>query len=113
MAHAIEKATSYGVRHGEAVALGMIYVAELARLAGHLDDETAARHRAALQAVKLPTRFDAAGFEELLATMRIDKKSRGAQLRFVVLDGLAKPVVLAGPSEEHLRAAYEHLAGTS
>jgi len=110
MAHAIEKATQYRVRHGEAVALGMIFVAELARLAGHLDDETAARHRSALEAVNLPTRFDAAPFEELLATMRVDKKSRGSQLRFVVLDGLAKPVVLAGPSEDHLLAAYQHLA---
>lgn len=113
MAHAIEKATSYRVRHGEAVALGMIYVAELARLAGHLDDDTAARHRSALEAVHLPTRFAAAPFEDLVATMRVDKKSRGSQLRFVVLDGLAKPIVLAGPSEEHLRAAYDHLAGIS
>lgn len=111
MAHAIEKATGYGVRHGEAVSLGMIYVAELARLAGHLDDATAARHRTALEAVTLPTRFDQASFEDLLATMRVDKKSRGSQLRFVVLDGIGKPVVLAGPSEAHLRAAYEHLAG--
>lgn len=112
MAHAIEKATSYRIRHGEAVALGMVYVAELARLAGRLDDELAARHRTALAAVGLPTRFDAAGFDELLATMRVDKKSRGSQLRFVVLDGLAQPRILADPSDEHLRAAYEHLAGT-
>lgn len=111
MAHAIEKATGYGVRHGEAVALGMIYVAELARLAGHLDDATAAQHRVALEAVKLPTTFAGASFDDLLATMRVDKKARGSQLRFVVLDRIGKPVVLAGPSEEHLRAAYDHLVG--
>jgi 3-dehydroquinate synthase len=110
MAHAIERATSYRVRHGEAVALGMVYVAELARLVGHLDDETAARHRSALESVGLPTRYDGTSFEDLLATMRVDKKSRGSQLRFVVLDGLAQPVVLAGPDESHLRAAYDHLA---
>lgn len=111
MAHAIEKATSYRIRHGEAVALGMVYVAELARLAGVLSDDLAARHRTALAAVGLPTRFDGAGFDELLATMRVDKKSRGSQLRFVVLDALAKPRILTDPPEEHLRAAYEHLAG--
>jgi len=111
MAHAIEKATSYRIRHGEAVALGMVYVAELARLAGVLDDDLAARHRSALAAVGLPTRFDGVGFDELLATMRVDKKSRGSQLRFVVLDGLARPRILVDPSEEHLRAAYEHLVG--
>ncbi|MGO4257481.1 3-dehydroquinate synthase [Marmoricola sp. RAF53] len=111
LAHAIEKATSYRVRHGEAVALGMVYVAELARLAGRLDDATAARHRTVLAAVGLPTRFDAAPFEDLLATMRVDKKSRGNQLRFVVLDGLARPSVLADPDEADLRAAYAHLGG--
>ena len=43
-AHAVEKVSGYAVRHGEAVSIGMVYVAELARLAGRLDDETAARH---------------------------------------------------------------------
>jgi 3-dehydroquinate synthase len=39
--------------------------------------------------------------------MRVDKKARGAKLRFVVLDGLAKPSTLDGPDEALLRAAYE------
>jgi 3-dehydroquinate synthase len=39
--------------------------------------------------------------------MAVDKKSRGDQLRFVVLHDLADPRVLAGPAEEHLRAAYD------
>ncbi|WP_342773549.1 3-dehydroquinate synthase [Nocardioides pocheonensis] len=111
MAHAIEKATQYAVRHGEAVALGMVYVAELARLAGRLDDEVAARHASVLASVGLPVRFAGASFEELLATMRIDKKARGSRLRFLVLDGLARPAILTDPSEDLLRAAYEHLAG--
>jgi 3-dehydroquinate synthase len=113
MAHAIEKATDYRVRHGEAVALGMVYVAELARLVGRLDPDVAARHEAVLSAVGLPTRFDGALFEELLATMRVDKKARGSHLRFVVLDDLGRPAILTDPPEEHLRAAYEHLAGRS
>lgn len=111
MAHAIEKATAYEIRHGEAVSLGMVYVAELARLAGHLDDATAARHAQALALVGLPTTYDGTDFATLHATMAVDKKTRGSQLRFVVLDAIGEPVVLAGPSEEHLRAAYEHLAG--
>ncbi|HET6165541.1 MAG TPA: 3-dehydroquinate synthase [Marmoricola sp.] len=111
MAHAIEKSTAYSVRHGEAVALGMVYVAELARLAGRLDDDTAKRHESVLASVGLPTRFAGATFEELHDAMRVDKKARGSQLRFVVLDGIGRPGILADPSEEHLRAAYEHLAG--
>jgi 3-dehydroquinate synthase len=112
MAHAIEKATGYRVRHGEAVALGMVYVAELARLAGRLGDDDAKRHESVLGLVGLPTRFaGTASFEELLATMRVDKKARGSQLRFVVLDGIGKPGILTDPSEELLRAAHEHLVG--
>jgi 3-dehydroquinate synthase len=111
LAHAVERATAYAVRHGEAVALGMVYVAELARLTGRLDEQTAARHATVLASVGLPTTFDAARFDELLATMRVDKKTRGDLLRFVVLDGLAKPAVLSGPSEELLRASYAVLTG--
>ena len=107
MAHAIERAEGYTMRHGEAVAIGCCYVAELARLSGHLDDATAARHRSAFAAVGLPTTYAGAGFDDLLAAMRVDKKSRGSTLRFIVLDDVARPVVLSGPSEEHLRAAYD------
>ncbi|MCW2846266.1 MAG: aroB [Marmoricola sp.] len=117
LAHAVEKGTGYRVRHGEAVALGMVFVAELARLTGHLDDETAARHAAVLSSVGLPTSLSEAGvdlpFEDVLATMRLDKKSRGAQLRFLVLDGLGRPVILADPDQDVLRAAYDHVRGVS
>jgi 3-dehydroquinate synthase len=113
MAHAIERAEGYTMRHGEAVAIGCCYVAELARLEGHLDDRTAARHAAVFAAVGLPTGYSGAEFDELLAGMRVDKKARGNTLRFVVLDGLAEPAVLAGPSEAHLRAAYDRMVGAA
>lgn len=111
LAHAVEKVTGYTVRHGEAVAIGMVYVAALARLAGRLDEATASRHAAVLRSVGLPTGWSGASFEDLLAVMRVDKKTRGNTLRFVVLDGLARPAVLTGPSEELLRAAYDELEG--
>jgi 3-dehydroquinate synthase len=43
--------------------------------------------------------------------MAVDKKSRGSTLRFVVLDGLASPRILADPAEEHLRTAYDAMVG--
>lgn len=113
MAHAIERAENYGIRHGEAVALGCVYVAELARRTGHLTSEIADRHRAVFARVGLPTTYDGSSFEELLAAMRVDKKSRGSQLRFVVLSDLAEPVVLAGPSEGDLRGAFDSLKGAA
>ncbi|KQT94531.1 3-dehydroquinate synthase [Marmoricola sp. Leaf446] len=114
LAHAVERGTGYRVRHGEAVALGMVYVAELARRVGRLDDATADRHEAVLRSVGLPVRLadvdaDDLGFEDLLTTMRVDKKARGDRLRFLVLDGLGRPTVLAGPEEDALRAAYDHV----
>lgn len=113
MAHAIERTSGYAVRHGEAVAIGCVYVAELAGRAGALAPEVVARHRTTFARVGLPTTYAAASFEDLHDAMKVDKKARGSQLRFVVLDDVARPRVLAGPTEEHLRAAYDAMRGDS
>jgi 3-dehydroquinate synthase len=108
--HAIEQVEHYSWRHGEAVGVGMVYVAELARLTGHLSgpegDALVARHRSVLTSLGLPTTYAAGRWDELLTAMRRDKKSRGSTLRFVVLDGLAEPTRLAGPDDALLQAAY-------
>ena len=57
LGHAIEKVEDYRWRHGAAVSVGLAFVAELGRLAGRLDDATAARHRRVLEAVGLPTSY--------------------------------------------------------
>jgi 3-dehydroquinate synthase len=108
LAHAIEKVESYRWRHGAAVSVGLCFVAELARLAGRLDDETAARHRRVLEQVGLPTSY-AGDWQQLLAAMRVDKKSRGSRLRFVALDGLARPRMLEDPDPALLVAAFEEV----
>ena len=110
LGHAIEKRERYGWKHGHAVAVGLIYAAELSRLSGRLDDDTAARHRAVLDLLKLPTSYSDDAWPELLAAMRVDKKARAATLRFVVLDGLGKPGILNGPDEEMLKQAYAAVA---
>ncbi|MEV1289379.1 3-dehydroquinate synthase [Micromonospora sp. NPDC049679] len=110
LAHAIEKVENYHWRHGHAVSVGLVYAAALARCAGRLDPLTLGRHRALLGALGLPTRYRADAWPELLAAMRVDKKARGNQLRFVVLDGLARPAILEGPDDALLRAAYQEIA---
>jgi 3-dehydroquinate synthase len=110
LGHAIERREHYRWRHGEAISVGMAYVAELSRLAGRLDDATAERHGTILRRLGLPTTYDADAFDDLLAGMAVDKKTRGSTLRFVVLDGLAEASILAGPPEELLRAAYDRIA---
>jgi 3-dehydroquinate synthase len=110
LGHAIEKNERYEWRHGAAVAIGMVFAAELARLSGKLDDATADRHRAVLGAVGLPLSYRHDQWPRLLETMRVDKKSRGDRLRFIVLSGLAKPVVLEAPDPAVLLAAYAEVS---
>ncbi|QEU95682.1 3-dehydroquinate synthase [Streptomyces kanamyceticus] len=106
LAHAIEKNERYQWRHGAAVSVGMHFAAELGRLAGRLDDATADRHRTVLESVGLPLTYRYDQWPKLLETMKVDKKSRGDLLRFIVLDGLGKPTVLEGPDPAVLLAAY-------
>lgn len=110
LAHAIERREHYRWRHGAAVSVGLVFAAELARLAGRLDDDTVARHREVLTALELPTSYDADALPELLETMGGDKKTRSGVLRFVVLDGLAKPGRLEGPDPALLAAAYAEVS---
>ncbi|CAM5620015.1 3-dehydroquinate synthase [Streptomyces atroolivaceus] len=106
LAHAIEKNERYKWRHGAAVSVGMVFAAELGRLAGRLDDATADRHRAVLESVGLPLTYRGDQWPKLLENMKVDKKSRGDLLRFIVLDGIGKPTVLEGPDPAVLLAAY-------
>ncbi|NUR08560.1 MAG: 3-dehydroquinate synthase [Nocardioidaceae bacterium] len=110
LGHAIEKAERYTFRHGAAVAIGMMFVAELARLAGRLDEATAERHRTVMELVGLPTTYRGADWPRLLEAMRVDKKTRGDTLRFVVLDGLARPSILTAPDPALLTAAFAEVA---
>lgn len=106
LAHAIERRENYTWRHGDAVSVGLVFAAELGRLSGRLDAATAARHRALLDRMGLPTGYDPAAWPELHELMRIDKKSRADRLRFVVLDGLARPGILDDPDPDMVAAAY-------
>ena len=108
--HAVEQVEGYTWRHGAAVAVGMVYAAELARLAGRLDPATADRHRAVLRRLGLETTYDGTAWAALLGAMRRDKKARGGQLRFVVLEGLARPAVLSGPDPQLLADAFAALS---
>ncbi|NNG41267.1 3-dehydroquinate synthase [Flexivirga sp. ID2601S] len=121
LAHAIEQVSGFAWRHGDAVAVGMVYAAELASRAGMLEPSVVEEHRKALQTLGLPTAYDddsagdaaaaQARWEALRTAMGRDKKTRGATLRFVVLTEVGEPTRLEGPSEELLRASYDAVVG--
>jgi 3-dehydroquinate synthase len=110
LGHAIELVERYSWRHGAAVSVGMMFAAELARSVGRLSDADADRHRSILDGLGLPVTYRRDRWQGLLDGMRRDKKSRGDLLRFVVLDGIAKPGILDVPDTSLLFAAYQEIA---
>lgn len=110
LGHAIELVERYSWRHGAAVSVGMMFAAELARSVGRLSDADADRHRSILESLGLPITYRRDRWQALLDGMRRDKKSRGDLLRFVVLDGVARPGILDVPDTSLLFAAYQEIA---
>ena len=112
-AHAIEKVTGYSWRHGEAVAVGCVFAAEIAHRNGNLSRDALALHRQSFDAVGLPTRFpEGEGrWEELKEAMMSDKKVRSGRLRLVLLDDIARPVRVQAPAESVLLSAHEAVTG--
>ncbi|MDY3677775.1 MAG: 3-dehydroquinate synthase [Actinomyces urogenitalis] len=108
-AHAIETVTHYQWRHGEAVAVGCLYAAEVARGMGMMDDELVRLHREAFASAGLPLAFPQGQgrWEEMVAVMRRDKKVRAGRIRMVLLDALAHPVRGVEPEDCVLEAAHE------
>lgn len=100
--HAIEAGMGYGVwLHGEGVAAGMVMAAELSRRLGLVDEAFVRRLTALIERAGLPTKgpvLDAAdNAGRYLELMRVDKKSEGGEIRFVLIDGPGKAVVRAAP----------------
>jgi 3-dehydroquinate synthase len=109
--HALEAATAYGaLLHGEAVAIGMVAAARLAARLGLCDAALVARHERILRAFGLPTRAPAVAPEALRAAMALDKKGRGAQIRWVLLAAPADVRIVADVPEPTIDAVLAELA---
>ena len=108
--HAIERVENYRWRHGAAISVGMIFAAELGNLSGGLPSEAVGRHRSILSSLGLPISYESGRWAGLLEAMKLDKKTRADVLRFVVLEDIAKPVILQGPEPAILTAAYERIS---
>lgn len=110
LGHAIEHAERYQWRHGVAVSIGMMYAAQLGRMAGGLSDEAVDRHERVLTLLGLPITYPGGRWPGLLATMQRDKKARAGMLRFIVLDEIGRPRVLAGVDDSMLQFAYQEIS---
>lgn len=109
--HALEAESAYGLRHGEAVALGMTAALELAVRLTRFPVAQRDRVEALLTALGLPTRLDQplnAG--SLIARLASDKKLAGGRVRFVLPGGTGS-LEWAEPSETDIRTGLARLMG--
>jgi 3-dehydroquinate synthase len=107
---AIEKLENYELRHGEAVAIGLVFAAELSNVIGQLSSEIVSQHRDLLTQFDLPTTYKKGALPALLELMASDKKSRGAALRFIGISDIGKPVWLENVTTDQISTAYERIA---
>ena len=110
LGHAIEKHSNYSVRHGEAVAIGMCFVAELAAAKIGLSQDVVQSHYDILKALNLPTSYKKEAWIDVLGTMGLDKKVKSGSLRFVAIESVGKCVRIESPTIAEMQAAYERIA---
>ena len=96
--HAIESALGYGEwLHGEAVGCGMVMAAQLSQRLGGVDSAFVQRLTTLIERAGLPIVAPRFGAERYLELMRIDKKSEGGEIRFVVIDKPGSAVMRPAP----------------
>ena len=110
LGHAIELESRFSMRHGECVAIGMAFMAQLQFALGMITKELAQDHLDILENLGLPTSYKRGAWPILLANMSLDKKSRGKSLRFVTITGIGKTDRLENPDEKLLYSAYEKVS---
>lgn len=110
LGHAIEKHSDYSIRHGEAIAIGMCFVAELSAMKTGLGIEIVNKHYKLLRALNLPTEYQLSAWPDLLKAMGLDKKAKSGNLRFVAVEDIGKCIRIESPTSDELLAAYERIA---
>lgn len=104
--HAVEAVEKYSWRHGPAVAVGMVWMAEVSKRLLGLHDETVSLHRELLASVGLPTSYQGE-WTRLRQIMSLDKKARGSSLRLIGLRAPGQVELLFDPDEQVLEEAWQ------
>ena len=110
MGHAIELHSKFALRHGEAVSIGLVYIAELAQMKGLINEEIVSLHRSLLARLGLPVTYPASAWPDLLPLLSLDKKARGKSVRFVAISKIGTTVRVEDVSESELAGAYERVS---
>ena len=109
--HVVEALCGYGTwLHGEAIALGMVAVGELAVQRGNWSRGDAERQKQLIAKAGLPTTWPELNLEAVLHTLQGDKKVRDGQLRFVIPTGIGSVEIQNDISRDEITHCLEHLA---
>jgi 3-dehydroquinate synthase len=110
--HAYETLSHYEIRHGEAVAMGMIAACRLAERLGIADASIRERLAPVLTRLGLPTASPAFDAEDVFASMRGDKKTERDTLRVVLVSELGSARIVEAPDPDAVLAAIRETAAS-
>ena len=91
--HAVEATSGFKVKHGYAVAIGMVAAAGIAVKRGMLDGDESERLKSLIIKAGLPAEMPGSGIGEIMQAMQHDKKVRAGKARFVLLESIGEAVV--------------------
>ena len=106
LGHAIERVLNYEMSHGQAIAIGMQFAAELSFALGFIKKDLVERHKVALEGIGLQTTISNVSWNEVLPIMKRDKKNLTGKHRFILLKDLALAEVVDGIDEAILEETY-------
>ena len=108
LAHALEAHSHHRIPHGDAVAYGLLFAAELAAGRGYADETE--RIGEFLRWVD-PVPLGVTNFDTLLPYLYRDKKVQGGRLRWVLLERVGKPLLVDDVQESELRRTWDAFLG--
>lgn len=109
--HGIEKASDFGLLHGECVALGCIAAANISYMHGFIDKDEYLEIRDMFVPFHLPIALRNISFtpEDVVENTKSDKKNASGKLRFILLYKLGRAVIDESVTEKELLQAVEEL----
>ncbi len=108
--HAIEAVTEYGTfLHGEAVSVGMMVAAGISRRLGLVSQELVDRQRNVLKAFELPVTIKGVTADQIIEATASDKKSRGGNIRWVLLKGPGESTTSHEVPDDVVREALDEV----
>ncbi len=108
--HAVEKLKNFTLCHGECVALGSVAAGYLSWKRGGISKEELMQMEAVFESFGLPVRVGDLQAEQVLETMKLDKKMEAGRLRFVLLEQIGAAVTVRDVKDEELRQAVQYIS---